>query len=74
MVQHESRRWPWGRYVVIYPAANVDFAGVCSRYAKLLTEPTTFASVTLEEVLGAGVLPQGTARTLRQRYLVAADS
>ncbi len=70
MLQHESGHWSWGRYVVLYPAGNSDFAAVCFRYADLLTDRSTFASMTIEELLDAGALPPKTASSLRERYVV----
>jgi PD-(D/E)XK nuclease superfamily len=70
MLQHESGQWSWGRYVVIHPAGNTDFAGVCTRYAELLTDSSTFAATTIEELLDAGALPRKTRTTLRERYIV----
>jgi hypothetical protein len=69
MLQHESGRWSWGRYVVVYPAGNTDFAGVCSRYAELLTEHSTFAATTIEELLGVRALPPKARTALRERYI-----
>ena len=34
MLQHESGAWSWGRYVVVHPAGNADFADACARYAR----------------------------------------
>jgi hypothetical protein len=31
MLQHPSGRWSWGRYVVVHPAGNSDFADACTR-------------------------------------------
>ena len=70
MLQHASGRWSWGRYVVVYPAGNSDFAGASSRYADLLTDRRTFSSVTIEDLLAAGALRPKTARALRERYIV----
>jgi PD-(D/E)XK nuclease superfamily len=69
MLQHESGQWSWGRYVVVHPADNTDFAGVCTRYAELLTDNSTFAATTIEELLDAGALPAKTHATLRERYI-----
>jgi hypothetical protein len=69
MLQHPSRRWRWGRLVVVHPAGNTDFADACSRYRALLVDQSTFASVTLEELLDANVLPAQTTAALRDRYL-----
>ena len=69
MLQHASGTWKWGRYVVVHPAGNTDFADACSRYRALLVDQSTFASVTVEELLDANVLPTRTAAALRKRYL-----
>jgi hypothetical protein len=68
MLQHPSRAWLWGRLVVVHPAGNTDFADVCSRYRALLVDQS-FSSMTLEELLDAGVLPAATAAALRDRYV-----
>ena len=69
MLQHEDRRWGWGRFVIVYPQGNSDFADACRQYQALLVDPSTFAAVTIEELLDAGVLPDGSAATFRHRYL-----
>jgi hypothetical protein len=69
MLQHPSRTWRWGRLVVVHPEGNTDFADACSRYRALLVDQSTFASVTLEELLDANVLPAQTTAALRDRYL-----
>jgi len=69
MLQHASGMWNWGRYVVVHPAGNTDYADACSRYRALLVDQSTFSSVTLEELLDADVLPARTATALRKRYI-----
>jgi hypothetical protein len=69
MLQHPSGTWRWGRLVVVHPAGNTDFADACSRYRALLVDESTFASVTLEELLDAEALSARTATALRDRYL-----
>jgi hypothetical protein len=69
MLQHPSGAWTWGRYVVVYPAANPDVAGMVARYRDLLADQATFSSITLEELLAAKALPARTTRALRGRYL-----
>jgi hypothetical protein len=69
MLQHVSGSWKWGRYVVVHPAGNTDFADACSRYRSLLVDQSTFASVTVEELLAADVLPARTTAVVRDRYL-----
>ncbi len=70
MLQHPSGTWSWGRLVVVHPAGNVDFARACARYRDLLADPSTFSSVTVEELLDAAVLPAQTAATLHERYIL----
>lgn len=69
MLQHPSGTWKWGRYVVIHPRGNSDFADMCARYRDLLADESTFASVTVEELLDTNVLPAQTTTALRDRYL-----
>lgn len=69
MLQHESGAWGWGRYVVVHPAGNLDFAEACARYRELLVDGSTFASMTLEDLLDAYVLPKRTTSAIRRRYL-----
>ncbi len=69
MLQHPSRAWRWGRLVVVHPAGNTDYADACSRYRALLVDHSTVASVTVEELLDANVLPTNTATALRKRYI-----
>jgi hypothetical protein len=69
MIQHPSRAWRWGRLVVVHPAGNTDFAEACARYRTLLVDGSTFASVTVEELLDAGALPPPTVTALRARYI-----
>jgi hypothetical protein len=69
MPQHPVGTWNWGRCVVVHPAGNSDFADACDRYRELLVDESTFSSVTVEELLGAGVLSARTATALRKGYL-----
>jgi hypothetical protein len=69
MLQHPSRAWRWGRLVIVHPAGNTDYADACSRYRALLVDHTTFASVTVEDLLGSNALPADTAIALRERYI-----
>jgi PD-(D/E)XK nuclease superfamily protein len=70
MLQHVSGTWSWGRYVVVHPAGNSDFADACARYRALLVDESTFASVTLEELLDAGGLPTAAVVAFRDRYIL----
>ena len=69
MLQHASGTWSWGRYVVVHPAGNSDFADACARYRALLADQSTFSSMTVEELLDADVLRARTATALRRRYI-----
>jgi hypothetical protein len=71
MLQHESGEWRWGRFVVVHPVGNVDYAEATGRYADLLVDWSTFSTVTLETLLGAGVLAPEATAALRDRYGVA---
>ncbi len=70
MLQHVSGEWSWGRYVVVHPAGNSDFAEACARYRTLLADESTFSSITVEELLDADVLPAQTTVSLRDRYVM----
>jgi hypothetical protein len=72
MLQHKSRAWSSGRYVVVHPAGNTDVADLCARYRALLRDDSTFSAVTLEELLDAGLHSRATARALRERYVPSA--
>ncbi|HWC68072.1 MAG TPA: hypothetical protein VG478_08410 [Acidimicrobiales bacterium] len=69
MLQHPSGAWSWGRYVVVHPAGNADCAEAVARYRSMLRDTSTFASVTVEELLDADALPAPTTAALRERYL-----
>jgi hypothetical protein len=71
MLQHASGTYSWGRYVVVHPAGNTDIVEASARYRALLAEESTFASVTLENLLEAKVLPAKATAALRDRYLPA---
>ena len=71
MLQHPSGRCTWGRYVVVHPSENSDFADACAQYRELLVDPSTFASVTIEELLDSGALPAASVAALRERYVPA---
>jgi hypothetical protein len=70
MLQHPTGTWTWGRYVVVHPAANTDFADACARYRALLVDDSTFSCFTVEELLDAGALPRATVAAVRDRYVI----
>lgn len=69
-LQHPGDRWAWGRLVVVHPSGNVDYAEACERYRALLVDPSTFASVTIEDLLNANALPATTTAAVRDRYVL----
>ena len=69
MLQHDSGRWTWGRYVVVHPEGNTDIAHATDQYRTLLADDATFTSATIEELLSAKVLAPKTTSALRRRYL-----
>lgn len=69
MLQHSSRTWRWGRFVVVHAAGNTDYATACERYRGFLKDDSTFGSMTVEDLLTRGALPRKTARLVRERYL-----
>jgi hypothetical protein len=69
MLQHPSGAWKWGRYVVVHPAGNVDIADAVTRYAALLADTSTFAAMTLEDLLATDVLPESVRTLVTERYL-----
>jgi hypothetical protein len=70
MLQHPSRRWTWGRFVLVYPSENPSFRRAAARYRALLRDTSTFEARTLESMLDTpGALDPATVRALRERYL-----
>jgi hypothetical protein len=69
MLQHGSGVWTWGRYVVVHPPANSDAVDACTRYRTNLADGATFATMTLDQLLDSGTLPETAVAALRQRYL-----
>lgn len=70
MLQHSSKAWSWGKFVLVYPSENPSFASASRRYAALLRESSTYEARTIEELLGAsGALPADTVAAFRERYL-----
>jgi hypothetical protein len=68
MLQHPSGTWTWARYVVLHPAANPDVTDLCARYQSFLADPSTFAALTLDDLLATDALPPRTTAALRDRY------
>jgi hypothetical protein len=73
MVQHPSRRWSWGRFVLVYPAENPSFARAVTAYRSVLREAAqTFEFRTIEGLLATpAALPVAVRAEFEGRYLVA---
>jgi hypothetical protein len=69
MLQHPADNWTWCRYVVVHPAGNSDIVDACARYRALLADDTTFATLTLEQLLDTTPLARSAITALRARYL-----
>ena len=69
MLQHPSDNFSWGRFVVVHAAENADVVDACARYRALLANDTTFATMTLEQLLDSRALARPTVTALRDRYL-----
>ena len=70
MLQHPTAGWQWGRFVIVYPAANPSVREASRCYTEILAKPETFEARTIEELLAAGVLHDpAPAEAFKQRYL-----
>lgn len=69
MLQHPSRRWTWGKFALVFPAANPSFAAVAERYGNLLRDRSTFEARTIEELDLPATLGTDTAAAFSERYL-----
>jgi hypothetical protein len=70
MVQHASGEWTWGRYVLVHPEGNVDVITGIDQYRGLVADGSTFATMTLEDLLASHALAKRTEVALRERYVV----
>ena len=69
MLQHDSGRWTWGRYVIVHPQANTNVASAVDKYCEALADDGTFTSAPIEELLAVKALAPRTGAALRRRYL-----
>ncbi|HEX8791194.1 MAG TPA: hypothetical protein VF765_09630, partial [Polyangiaceae bacterium] len=69
MLQHPSKQWTWGRFVLVYPSANPSFAAAASRYRETLVTSDTFEARMIEDLLAAGTLADGVVAAIRERYV-----
>jgi hypothetical protein len=70
MLQHPSRDWTWGRYVVVHTDQNPDRVDLLTRYRTHLVDDATFATCTITELLDSGVLSRATTEAVRERYVL----
>ncbi len=69
MLQHPTRAWSFGRFVLLYPAGNPSFARASAAYRAVLRDPRTFEARTFEELLVApGAIDDETRLALAERY------
>lgn len=72
MLQHPSRPWAWGKFVLAYPARNPSFAAAVARYADALADGSTFSPRTIEDLLSTpGALHTRHVEGFRARYFAA---
>ncbi|HKU44732.1 MAG TPA: hypothetical protein VJR89_41515 [Polyangiales bacterium] len=70
MLQHPSRHWQTGRFLLVYPALNPSIALAVASYRELLREPSTFSAVTIESLLRTpGALDRATRDAIQARYI-----
>jgi hypothetical protein len=71
MLQHPSKRWASGRFVLVFPKDNPSFTAVSKEYAGVLRDPRTFEVRTLESFVATDALAATTVDAIRARYLNA---
>jgi hypothetical protein len=69
MLQHPSKRWTWGRFVLVYPSGNPSFAAAASRYREILVASATFEARPIEHLLSPGTVADRVAVAVRERYI-----
>lgn len=69
MLQAPGEGWMWGRFVLVAPSRNPSFKDVAHRYQACLTDTATFAFVTIEDLMAAGVLSPPRRAAFEDRYL-----
>lgn len=73
MMQHPRQQCAWGRFVLVYPAANPSFTRAAAEYRAVLKVGDTFEARTIESLLMApNVLSAETVAAFRERYIVSA--
>ena len=70
MLQHPSKRWTRGRFVLAFPSANPSFAATSARYRSVLRDQATFDARTIESLLATPLaLGEESSHQFRRRYL-----
>jgi hypothetical protein len=69
MLQHTSGQWRWGRFVVVHPAGNSDYAELCARYRTLLEDRSNLLVGDPGGASGRRCPPRGDGRRPPRRYL-----
>jgi hypothetical protein len=68
MLQHPTRSWSFGRFVLLYPSENPSFARASAAYRAILRDAHTFEARTFEELLAVpGGVDDETKRALVER-------
>ena len=68
MVQHPSKEWRWGRYIVLHHPDNSDIVDASNRYRKMLADHTTFTATSIDRLIDSAVLPTTAASAIEARY------
>ncbi|MCC6812150.1 MAG: hypothetical protein IT381_32315 [Deltaproteobacteria bacterium] len=68
MLQHPSRQWTWVRFVVVYADGNPSWERLIARYRSMLSDASTFASCTIDDLIDAPVLEPAVRAALIERY------
>lgn len=65
----QSEEWAWGKFCLVYPAENPSLSVAAGDYQNILNDRSTFAAITLEQLLSASVLDEALEQAFRRRYL-----
>jgi hypothetical protein len=69
MLQHPSKKWSWGRFVVVYPAGNPSFHSAVTRYRNVLTDSLTYGFMRVDDIAWSPVMDETEMSAFRERYL-----
>ncbi|HKP61880.1 MAG TPA: hypothetical protein VJV78_34350 [Polyangiales bacterium] len=70
MLQHPSRHWQAGRFVLVYPELNPSISSAAAQYRDMLRDASTFKAITLESLLHTqGALDRTTRDAIQARYI-----